>query len=103
MKENLENVFEQEEKLTEHFDKKTSKNESKAKFNPDKNYRWEPGSQFLLSGDEFGLIINSLRGLISTPEAQRILLAQRACMAMDNSLARAVEIGVATEIEKEKK
>lgn len=66
-------------------------------YDPNKKYRWEPESQFLLSGDEFGVILNSLRAILNTPEAQRILLVERASKLIDNSLARAIELGIVYE------
>lgn len=67
------------------------------RYDPNKKYRWEPGAQFLLSGEEFGVILNSLRAILNTPEAQRILLVERASKLIDNSLARAVELNIVQE------
>lgn len=67
------------------------------KYDPSKKYRWEPGSNFLLSGEEFGIILNSLRAILNTPDAQRILLAEKASQSIDRVLARAVEVGIVKE------
>src|SRR5690349_18008766 len=67
------------------------------KYDPSKKYRWEPGSNFLLTGEEFGLILNSLRAILNTPEAQRVLLAEKASHSIDKALARAIEVGIVKE------
>lgn len=67
------------------------------KYDPSKKYRWEPGTNFLLSGEEFGVVLNSLRAILNTHEAQRILLAERANLAIENALSKAVAIGIVQE------
>lgn len=67
------------------------------KYDPAKKYRWEPGSNFLLTGEEFGLILNSLRAILNTPEAQKILLAEKASHSIDKALSRAIEVGIVKE------
>jgi hypothetical protein len=67
-------------------------------YNPNKKYTWGPEDQFSLKGDEFGLILNSLRGVLGTPEASRIMLAHQANEIIENMVKRAVEAGVAVEI-----
>lgn len=67
------------------------------KYDPSKKYRWEPGTNFFLSGEEFGVTLNSLRAILNTPEAQRILLAERASVAVENALSRAIEMGLVQE------
>lgn len=75
----------------------------KPKFDPTKRYTWGPQDQFTLSGDQFGLILNALRGVISTPEASRILLAAEAANAIDGVMAKAVEDGIVVEAPEEPK
>lgn len=69
----------------------------KPTFDPTKRYTWGPQDQFVLTGDQFGLILNALRGVISTPEASRILLAAQASEAIDEVMAKAVEDGIVVE------
>ena len=71
--------------------------EEKPKFDPTKRYSWGPQDRFELTGDQFGLILNSVRALLSTPEAQSILLAAESAKALDAILASAVEAGVVKE------
>jgi len=83
--------------------KEASKQEFKyvdmPKYDPNKKYRWEPGSNFFMTGEEFGVILNSLRAILNTPEAQKVLLAERANIAVENTIARAVQQGIVQEIQ----
>lgn len=72
--------------------------ESVAKYDPSKKYTWTPNDAFVLSGDEFGVILNSLRSILGTAEAQKILLADRANSVIENVFSRAVEMNVAKEV-----
>lgn len=67
------------------------------KFDPTKKYMWSPDAQFVLSGDEFGKLLNALRVVTSTKEAQAIILAKDAGDVLENTLAHAVETGVVVE------
>ena len=69
-----------------------------ATYDPSKKYTWTPDDQFTLSGSEFGLILNALRAVISTPEAARILLAREANEAVEQALASAVEADIVKEV-----
>lgn len=100
MKVTKANLEEIERRNKEKLKNKEEENITSLKYDPNKKYRWEPESQFLLSGEEFGVILNSLRAILNTPEAQRILLVERASKLIDNSLARAVEIGIVQEDKK---
>lgn len=71
-------------------------------YDPKKMYEWGHGSSFTLTGDEFGVILNSLRKILVTPEAQTILLADRASDVIEHVLARAVERGQVKEKEQKK-
>jgi hypothetical protein len=70
-----------------------------ATYDPSKRYTWTPGDEFTLSGEQFGLILNALRVITSTQEAQRILLANDAAQALETAMAQAVEAGVVKEVE----
>ena len=69
----------------------------KITYDPSKRYTWTPTTEFTLTGEQFGLILNSLRGVISTPEAARILLAAQANDSLESVLAKAVESGAVVE------
>jgi hypothetical protein len=70
-------------------------------YDPNKKYTWTPDDSFILSGGEFGLVLNALRAILNTPEASRILIANEASKVVEKSLERAVENGIAKEVEDE--
>jgi hypothetical protein len=67
-------------------------------FDPTKKYQWTPETTFAMNGQEFAVMLNTLRGLLSTEFAQSIIAAQAASEAMENLLKGAVEDGRAVEI-----
>ena len=67
-------------------------------FDPNKKYTWAIDSEFTLSGNDFGILLNSLRAILSTEEAQRILLADKASQIMEATLAEAVQSGSVVEV-----
>ncbi len=68
-------------------------------YDPNKKYTWTPEDQFVLSGGEFGLVLNALRAVLNTQEAARILIANEANKIVEGALQRAVENGIAKEAE----
>ena len=73
----------------------------KITYDPNKKYTWTPEDSFILSGGEFGVILNTLRAILSTPEASKILLANQANTIIESTLAKAVEEGVVKEAPEE--
>jgi hypothetical protein len=73
----------------------------KITYDPSKRYTWTPTTEFTLTGEQFGLILNSLRGVISTQEAAKILLAAQANDSLEAVLAKAVESGAVIEASEE--
>lgn len=69
----------------------------KITYDPNKKYSWTPQDQFVLSGGEFGLILNTLRSILGTQEAGRILMANQANNIIEGVLAAAVESGAVKE------
>ena len=67
------------------------------KYDPNKRWTWKPTDKFEMTGEQFGLILNSFRAVLSTPEAQRILYIQHANDAVEDIMAKAVEDGVVVE------
>lgn len=72
------------------------------KFDPNKKYTWEYGTEFVLNGKDFGMILNALRAVINTKEAQTILLAKQAGDALEEVLEQAVNAGVVVELPENK-
>jgi hypothetical protein len=71
------------------------------KFDPNKKYTWDYNAQFVLDGKEFGLLLNTLRAVINTKEAQTILLAKQAGDVLEEALAAAVEAGKVVELKED--
>lgn len=72
-----------------------------ATYDPSKKYTWTPEDKFVLTGNQFGLVLNALRGVLNTPEASKILLASRANDAIEEVMAAAVEKDIVKEAEEE--
>lgn len=70
-----------------------------ANYNPEKKYTWSPEDKFEFTGAEFGLILNAIRSILNTPEAAKILLADKANEAIEKKLKEAVEQDVVKEAE----
>lgn len=68
------------------------------KYNPMSKYSWTPQDVFELSGEQFGMVLNAFRAVLSTPEAQRILLIDKANEAIESAMALAVEKGIVVEV-----
>ena len=73
----------------------------KITYDPNKKYTWTNDDQFVISGSEFGLILNTLRAVLNTPDAARILLANEANNVIEATLAQAVEAGIVIEAPEE--
>ena len=69
-----------------------------ATYDANKKYTWSPEDKFELSGRDFGLILNTLRAILNTEEAAKILLAQQANAAIEAVLAKGVEADVIKEV-----
>jgi hypothetical protein len=68
-----------------------------AQYDPNKRYSWGPEDKFELSGREFGLILNTLRAILNTEEAAKIILAQQANAAIEAVMAKGVEADIVKE------
>jgi hypothetical protein len=72
------------------------------KFDPSKKYTWSPETNFTITGHEFGLLLNTLRSITSTKEAQTIILAHEAGDVLEKTLAHGVESGIIIELPENK-
>ena len=68
-------------------------------YDSNKNYSWKPDEEFTISGREFGLILNTIRAILSTEQAQQILLAARTNDILEKLMAENVENGKVVEKE----
>ena len=69
-----------------------------AQYDPNKRYTWGPEDKFEMNGREFGLILNSLRAILNTEEAAKIMLAQQANAAIESIMAKGVEADIVKEV-----
>lgn len=67
-------------------------------YDSSKKYTWSPEDKFELSGRDFGLILNTLRAILTTEEAAKILLANQANQAIEAIMANGVESGKIIEV-----
>ncbi len=72
---------------------------SAPQFDPRKQYRWTPDTEFTFNGGDFAVLLNSLRAFLSTENSQIVLLANKAAEALEGQLKVAVETGKAVEVE----
>lgn len=75
--------------------------QTKITYDPNKKYTWSPEDVFTLNGQEFGLVLNTIRAILSTEEATKILLASQTNQVIERVLAGAVEAGVVKEATQE--
>lgn len=69
-----------------------------AEYDPNKKYKWTPNDTFVLTGNDFGLVLNTLRALTSAPIGLKtLMMAAQANEAMEVSLKAAVELGIVVE------
>jgi len=66
-------------------------------FDPNKSYKWAPTDTFEVSGHDFALILNTIRAILSTEEAQKIILANEANKVVETILGKGVEAGFVVE------
>lgn len=69
-----------------------------AQYDPNKRYSWTPQDKFEMTGEQFGTILNAIRAIIGSAEAQRILALARANDAIEQMMVKAVEEGIVLEI-----
>jgi hypothetical protein len=69
-----------------------------AKYDPQKQYKWETETEFKMNGNEFGLILNTFRTILNSPEARQVLLIKEANEVAEKVLAKNVEEGIVNEI-----
>lgn len=68
-------------------------------FDPNKSYTWEKDANFILKGQEFGFILNSLRKSLGTPEAQSVLSQAQSLHIIENLLSEGIQQGIVKELE----
>lgn len=68
-------------------------------YDPASKYTWTPEDTFTLSGQDFGLILNTVRSYLSSEEAARFQLMVQANEVIEKLMIAGVEADVVKEVE----
>jgi hypothetical protein len=68
-----------------------------ATYDPNKSYSWGPDTKFVLSGQDFSLMLHAFRGILSTKEATNTILAYEMNKKIEEIMATAVAEGKVVE------
>ena len=72
-----------------------------ADYNPNAKYTWTPEDTFTISGQEFGLILNTVRAYLSSEEAARFQLMIQTNQVIEKIMKEGVEADVIKEVVEE--
>lgn len=72
-----------------------------AQYNPNSRYTWTPEDTFTLNGQQFGLILNTVRAYLSSEEAARFQLMIQTNQVIEELMIKGVEEGRIKEVEPE--
>ena len=70
-----------------------------AQYDPAKRYTWTPEDTFTLTGQQFGLILNTVRAYLSSEEAARFQLMVQANEVIEKLMIEGVENDTIKEVE----
>ena len=70
-----------------------------AQYDPAKRYTWTPEDTFTLTGQQFGLILNTVRAYLSSEEAARFQLMMQANEVIEKLMIQGVENDTIKEVE----
>ena len=70
-----------------------------ATYDPNKSYSWGPDTKFVLSGQDFSLMLHAFRGILSTKEATNTILAYEMNKKIEEIMSIAVAEGKVVEAE----
>lgn len=70
-------------------------------YDPNKSYTWGPDTKFVLSGQEFSLLLHAVRGVLSTKEASNVVLIYEMNKKIEEIMATAVAEGKVVEVQPE--
>ena len=70
-----------------------------AQYDPAKRYTWTPEDTFTLTGQQFGLILNTVRAYLSSEEAARFQLMMQANEVIEKLMIEGVESDTIKEVE----
>lgn len=69
-----------------------------ATYDPAKKYTWTPEDTFTMSGQDFGLILNTVRSYLSSEEAARFQLMMKTNEVIEKLMIEGVEADVIKEV-----
>ena len=72
-----------------------------AQYDPAKRYTWTPEDIFTLTGQQFGLILNTVRAYLSSEEAARFQLMMQTNQVIEKIMKENVESDVIKEVVEE--
>jgi len=67
-------------------------------YNPSLKYTWDKNAKFELTGEQFGLWLNSVRSKVSSNEAIEYQMAFRSSEVIEDIMAAGVAAGVIVEL-----
>jgi hypothetical protein len=70
-------------------------------YDSNKRYTWTPEDKFELSGQEFGLLLNTVRTFLASEEAGKYQLMMKANDVIEKLMAQGVENNIIKEISEE--
>ena len=70
-----------------------------AQYDPSKRYTWTPEDTFTLTGQQFGLFLNTVRAYLSSEEAARFQLMMQANQVIEELMIKGVESDMIKEVE----
>jgi len=72
-----------------------------AQYDPAKRYTWTPEDTFQISGQDFGLFLNTIRSYLSSEEAARFQLMMKANEVIERIMVSGVEADIIKEVVEE--
>ena len=70
-----------------------------AQYDPSKRYTWTPEDTFTISGQDFGLFLNTVISYLSSEEAARFQLMMKANEVIEKIMISGVEADIIKEVE----
>jgi len=68
------------------------------KYDPSRKYSWTPQDTFTLTGEQFGTVLNAIRGIMGSPEAIQIMAISKANDVIETLMIAAVENEIVLEM-----
>ena len=72
-----------------------------AQYDPAKRYTWTPEDTFTISGQDFGLFLNTVRSYLSSEEAARFQLMMKSNEVIERIMVSGVEADIIKEVQEE--